>query len=256
VHLPTKTRVAVKIIDIRNEKARERAYHEVSVLKIVGQHKHVVTLQDTEADQDSLYLFMEYAAGGDVYSYIEKNGPLSETISRSVLRQVTSALEYCHSKGVVHHDVKLENMLLLREFEVLLSDFGFSQYYQQVADGEQRKGLTSFSGSPLYLAPEVFALQEHDEQVDVWSLGISLYYMLVGSFPFLANTIAGLEEAVTLHEVKFTQSMNVPPHFQDLIRSFLSKDPSKRTHLPALKHLKWLYEDARPPFLPTGFPRA
>lgn len=81
----------------------------------------MVTLYDTEEDQDSLYLFMEYCpgpllsysfltlSGGDLYNYIEKQGPLTEPMARSFLRQIVSALEFCHGKGYAHHDVKLEN---------------------------------------------------------------------------------------------------------------------------------------------------
>jgi serine/threonine-protein kinase SIK3 len=70
-------------------------------------------MHDTEEEVDFLYLFMEYAPGGDLYNYIERNGTLSETQARPIFRQVVSALEFCHLKGIVHHDVKLENSMAL-----------------------------------------------------------------------------------------------------------------------------------------------
>lgn len=100
----------------------------MSVLKLLGSHKHIVTLHDQEEDQDSLYLFMEYCpgksqfcigsaiSGGDLYNFIEKNGTLTEHLARALLRQLISALEFCHGKGYVHHDVKLENSTHLTSF--------------------------------------------------------------------------------------------------------------------------------------------
>eukprot|EP01127_Copromyxa_protea_P009503 TRINITY_DN2250_c0_g1_i2.p1 TRINITY_DN2250_c0_g1~~TRINITY_DN2250_c0_g1_i2.p1 ORF type:complete len:265 (-),score=28.90 TRINITY_DN2250_c0_g1_i2:111-905(-) len=230
VHIPTSARVAVKIIDIRTERVRVRAHHELQVLRSVGAHKNVVNLHAAEEESDCLYMFLEYAPGGDLWSYIEKNGPVSEYFARSMIQQLVSALEFCHSKGIVHHDVKLENILLVRENEVLLSDFGFSQCF---VEGESRKMVTTYSGSPLYMAPEVFSLQPHDELVDMWSLGICLYYI-------------GLEEAVTFQELRFTPSMNISPSLQDFISQMLTKDPASRVCFSQLKRHKWLQEDTRP----------
>eukprot|EP01126_Amoeba_proteus_P018991 TRINITY_DN196_c0_g1_i5.p1 TRINITY_DN196_c0_g1~~TRINITY_DN196_c0_g1_i5.p1 ORF type:complete len:209 (+),score=44.49 TRINITY_DN196_c0_g1_i5:414-1040(+) len=205
---------------------------------------------------------MEYASDGDLYSHVEKNGPLTEARARKILRQILSALEYCLLKGWVHHDVKLENILLMEEDDIRLSDFGLSQrlppppplppssLQHQVHEGEERRSLLNvFSGSPLYMAPEIFSLQEHDEQVDMWSLGVCLYFMLVGSFPFIADSYPALEESVLFDDVKFTTSMNLSSSVQDLIRLMLSKDPKKRIKFLSVRHHKWLNEDIRPQWL-------
>eukprot|EP01126_Amoeba_proteus_P018988 TRINITY_DN196_c0_g1_i14.p1 TRINITY_DN196_c0_g1~~TRINITY_DN196_c0_g1_i14.p1 ORF type:complete len:122 (+),score=28.93 TRINITY_DN196_c0_g1_i14:755-1120(+) len=105
----------------------------------------------------------------------------------------------------------------MEEDDIRLSDFGLSQrlppppplppssLQHQVHEGEERRSLLNvFSGSPLYMAPEIFSLQEHDEQVDMWSLGVCLYFMLVGSFPFIADSYPALEESVLFDDVKFT----------------------------------------------------
>jgi len=235
VHSRTCQQVAVKIIDLTHPQVRERAFREVEVLREVGKHKNIIALYDSHEEDRYMYLFMEYASGGDLFSYVQRVGPITEVKARYFFKQCVDALAYCHERRVTHHDVKLENMLLSLEQSLRLSDFGLSQRLHPV------EGITSYCGSPLYMAPEVFSLQPHSEQVDLWSLAVSLYVMVSGTFPFVANSYADLEEKVLFHDVPFLYGMS--EQLNDLIQGMLRKDPLKRLTLSAVKLHKWVVEN-------------
>jgi len=235
VHARTSQQVAVKIIDLNQPQVRERAFREAEVLREVGKHKNIIALYDFNEEDRFLYLFMEYASGGDLFSYVKSMGCLSEGKARYFFKQCVDALVFCHERRVAHHDIKLENMLLSLDLSLRLSDFGLSQRLHPV------EGVTSYCGSPLYMAPEVFSLQPHNEQVDVWSLGVSLYVMVSGSFPFVANTYPDLEEKVLFDDVPFLYGLS--EQLNDLIQGMLRKDPLKRMTLAAVKHHKWVVDN-------------
>jgi len=241
VHIPTSMRVAVKIINIGNPKMRERAYNEVKALKAVGNHNHVVRFFGTEEENNGsttfLYLFLELASGGDLCTHIDENGSLTEENARRFMIQLISALNVCHANSIIHRDVKLENILLTKENNLRLSDFGLSAMLPKVEG--QRPFVTSCAGSPLYMAPEVFSLQPHDEKVDIWSLGVCLYYMTVGSYPFIADSYDNLEECVLFEDIKFQPSMRLSSNLQDLLVRMMHKDPEKRISLQAMKQHPW-----------------
>jgi len=185
-----------------------------------------------------LYLFMEYASGGDLFTYVHRLGTLSEGKARYFFKQCVDALAYCHERRVAHHDIKLENMLLTTEQSLRLSDFGLSQKLNPMEGG-----ITSYGGSPLYMAPEVFSLQPHNEQVDVWSLGICLYVMVSGTFPFVANNYTDLEEKVLFDDVP--SIYGISEYLNDLIQGMLRKDPLKRLSLAIIRQHRWVVEKGR-----------
>jgi len=245
-NLRTQETVAVKIIDITQANARERAFRETEVLRDLGKHKHITKLYAEHQDERFLYLFMEYASGGDLFSYVQRHGCLEEARARTFCKQVIEALSHCHERKIAHHDVKLENMLLAIDKTIRLSDFGLSQRMHM------HDGITAFSGSPLYMAPEIFSLQPHNERVDVWSLGICLYVMVTGTFPFVANTYEDLEEKVLFDPVPVF--CGVSEEFTHLLHGLLHKDPQQRLSLAQVRHHKWFKIDERP--APYSSPRS
>lgn len=247
-NLRTQEKVAVKIIDITQTNARERAFREAEVLRDLGKHKHITKLYAEHQDERFLYLFMEYASGGDLFSYVQRHGCLEEAKARTFFKQIIEALSHCHDRNIAHHDVKLENMLLAADKSVRLSDFGLSQRML----GEGVNAINAFSGSPLYMAPEIFSLQPHSERVDVWSLGICLYVMVTGTFPFLANNYEDLEEKVLFDPVPVF--CGVSEEFTHLLHALMHKDPHQRLSLAQVRHHKWFKIDERP--APYASPRS
>uniref|UniRef100_A0A6B2LDH6 non-specific serine/threonine protein kinase n=1 Tax=Arcella intermedia TaxID=1963864 RepID=A0A6B2LDH6_9EUKA len=196
-------------------------------------------MRDVLEEDRFLYIVMEYAPGGDLFTHVQKHGHLSETKARYFFKQMVDAVQFCHEKKIVHHDVKLENMLLqsLPEQSLRLSDFGLSQKIHPT------ESISACCGSPLYMAPEVFSTQPHNELVDVWSLGVCLYVMVSGTFPFVANSYSDLEEKVLFYDPSYL--VGISATCNDLLQGMLRKDPLKRYAMSAIKQHKWVVEGNR-----------
>jgi len=244
VHLPSKRPVAVKILDMAQPLVQQQAIREASILKEIGTHRNIIKLEGQITEGNNLYLFLEYASGGDLYSYLQKKGPLEESVVRHLCRQIVESLWYCQSRSITHHDIKLENILISADQTLRLSDFGLA-----CKIGPQ-EFITFFGGSPLYMAPEVFSQLPHNSQADVWSFAVCLYYMVYGTYPFVASCYEDLEELILFDEVSFP-SAYVSDDLSDLLRKMLVKDPSKRLTIGEIRKHRW-WGESRPASTPRG----
>eukprot|EP00826_Nyctotherus_ovalis_P059438 TRINITY_DN8265_c0_g1_i2.p1 TRINITY_DN8265_c0_g1~~TRINITY_DN8265_c0_g1_i2.p1 ORF type:complete len:382 (+),score=78.88 TRINITY_DN8265_c0_g1_i2:137-1282(+) len=196
---------------------RRNVTREMQILKKLD-HPHVIHLYETIDAPSHLYLVFEHARGGSLYSHIRssQNKKLPESEAKRIFIQIADALRYCHRMGVVHRDLKLENILLDDNKDVKLIDFGFS-----IIAGKSDK-LTLFCGTPSYMAPEIASRKGyHGFPIDVWSLGIILHAMLTGKFPFKGD---GKKELGGGYKAPSDMSLNA----QRLLTKLLSVDPSKR----------------------------
>ncbi|KAL4655402.1 NUAK family SNF1-like kinase 1-like [Arapaima gigas] len=155
-------------------------------------HPNIIRIYEVFESKDKIVIIMEYAKGGELYDYVNAKRRLSETEARKIFRQIASAVHYCHKNGVVHRDLKLENILLDEDFNVKLADFGLSNHYRQ---GEL---LHTYCGSPLYASPEIIkGLPYQGPEVDCWALGVLLYALLYGTMPFDAASYSALTEQIS-----------------------------------------------------------
>ncbi|XP_047418085.1 sperm motility kinase 4A-like [Sciurus carolinensis] len=214
-------------------------------------HPNVIQLFQVIETNRYMYIVMEHAGGGHLRSLVPEPGGLAEEEARRLFREIAGALRHCHEKGIVHLDLKPENVVLDARGQAKLIDFGLST---RVSPGQK---LSRFWGTLLYSAPEV-ALREDYEgpPADVWSLGVVLYFMLTGSRAFLANTAREVRQRVT------EGAYDVPPHLsqgaQSLIREMLTVDPAQRPTLEQVLGHPWLSQGAEaspgpgeaPPLLP------
>lgn len=129
-HMLTSNEVAIKIIDKTqlNPNSLEKLFREVSIMKILN-HPNIVKLYEVIETDKTLYLVMEYVSNGEVFEYLVKNGRMKENIARQKFRQIVSAVQYLHSKKIIHRDLKAENLLLDHNLDVKIVDFGFSNMF-------------------------------------------------------------------------------------------------------------------------------
>jgi serine/threonine-protein kinase NIM1 len=146
---------------------------------------------------------------------------------------VASGLSYLHQLGMIHRDLKAENVFFTGVDRVVVGDFGFAT---RVDSTEQH--LNTFCGSPPYAAPELFVDDHYlGPAVDIWALGVLLYFLVTGSMPFRAPTVASLKAAIL--EGSFSCPASLSPDCDDLIVSMLRRKPSSRASLPEIASHPW-----------------
>lgn len=195
-------------------------------------HPNILRMYGYFYDASKVYLILEYCVGGELYKKLQDKGRFDERNSARMIVQMADALNYCHSKSVIHRDIKPENLLLGKNGEVKLADFGWSVH----APSSRRKTMC---GTLDYLPPEIVKQEEHDEKVDVWSLGILLYEFLVGEPPFDAPSHAATYARIKAVDVKFPYF--VKDDARDLIKRFLVRDPRRRISLDEVRKHPWVH---------------
>ncbi|KAL2439082.1 Serine/threonine-protein kinase ppk16 [Exophiala dermatitidis] len=199
--------------------AREIHHHRQFV------HPHIARLYEVIITETLVWLVLEYCPGDELYNYLCRNGPLSVETVQKIFTQLVGAVAYIHSKSCVHRDLKLENVLLDKNDNVKLCDFGFTREY----DGKASY-LQTFCGTVCYSAPEMLRGEKYaGEKVDVWSLGIILYALLKGELPWDEDDDAATKARILKEDPVY------PDTFPEAAKSLISKLLSKRPlHRPTL----------------------
>ncbi|KAH8401619.1 hypothetical protein KR009_006789 [Drosophila setifemur] len=235
-NIVTKTKVAIKIIDktCLNEEYLSKTFREIAILKSL-RHPHITRLYEVMESQSMIYLVTEYAPNGEIFDHLVANGRMKEPEAARVFTQLVSAVHYCHLRGVVHRDLKAENVLLDKDMNIKLADFGFSNHFEEGAT------LRTWCGSPPYAAPEVFQGLEYDgPKSDIWSLGVVLYALVCGALPFDGKTILELKSRVVLG--KFRIPFFMSQECEQLIRNMLVVEPDRRYTIKQIIKHRWLSE--------------
>jgi len=204
VNISTKEEVAIKRIKKKklNEANRALLENEIRILQQI-KHKRIVGLFDVYETKKSICLIMELCSGGDVFDLVDKEQYLDEVRASALMQQIVEAVDYIHGRGVVHRDLKLENILIVnkklvsKETPVIvkIADFGFATTIKT-----QDALIQGTCGSLNYVAPEVLSAQPYTKACDLWSLGVILYAMLGGYLPFYEEDIGG--RAKTFQKIK------------------------------------------------------
>uniref|UniRef100_A0A182MLI5 Non-specific serine/threonine protein kinase n=1 Tax=Anopheles culicifacies TaxID=139723 RepID=A0A182MLI5_9DIPT len=238
--------VAIKIIDktCLDEENLAKTFREISILKVLH-HPHITRLYEVMESRNKIYLVTEHAAQGEIFDHLVANGRMREEEAARIFSQIVAAVDYCHRKGIVHRDLKAENVLLDTEMNVKLADFGFSNTF---IEGQP---LRTWCGSPPYAAPEVFQGVEYDgPKSDIWSLGVVLYVLVCGALPFDGTTLHDLRSVVVAG--KFRIPFFMSQECEQLIRHMLVVEPERRYTLKQIAHHRWLEQYNSIPMLEAG----
>ncbi|KAI8801989.1 calcium/calmodulin-dependent protein kinase type 1 [Cladochytrium replicatum] len=236
------TKYAVKIIDKSKVKGKEEMLlSEISVIEKLH-HEHLVSLQDKYETERFYYIITDLATGGELFDKIVEKGSYTEKDAASLVRQILRAITYMHSNGIVHRDMKPENILFRDKVSdhILITDFGLSK---AVDEGME---LQTTCGTPNYAAPEILTRKGHGKPVDMWAIGVITYVLLSGYTPFWGDDQASLFQCIMECDYEFDEEnwSQVSSSAKDFIAKLLLVDPEKRlTAEEAMAHV-WLTRDA------------
>ncbi|TFY69360.1 hypothetical protein EVJ58_g468 [Rhodofomes roseus] len=241
VHRLTGTRVAIKQIPKAMSASLTREIHHHRQLH----HPHITQLYEVIATESNIWLVTELCSGGELFDFLAEKGRLNEEEARVIFGQLCLAVAYVHSKGIVHRDLKLENVLLDEHCRLKLGDFGFTREF------ERGILLETFCGTTGYASPEMLMAKKYlGPEVDVWSLGVILYTLLTGTLPFDDDDENVMKEKVIRGEFEDPEWLSDEP--RDLLQSILQTDPDKRATIAQILAHPWFTQGTAVPVDPTA----
>eukprot|EP00127_Corallochytrium_limacisporum_P000022 Clim_evm1s2 gene=Clim_evmTU1s2 len=231
-HRLTNKVVAIKIIS--HESKNSTMDREIQILKHCDHH-NIAKLYEIISAPKHTFLVMEYLSGGELFDYVCDNGVygLSENEARKYFRDVCSAVAYLHSRNIVHRDLKLENLLLDNEGHIKLIDFGLSNFMSKP------ERMNTLCGSPMYMSPEMYIGGQYDgPEQDIWSLGVILYVLVVGRFPFDSP------ESIMMGRYQVPEGISVA--CEDLMEGMLRTDVTERSTMQEILMHSWVNKGLDP----------
>lgn len=212
-----------------------RPYQKEKILREIDLHrplvnKNVVRLHDFFGDSDNIYIILEYCPRKSLVHLLKQRGQLTESEVRHLMRQLAEGVQYTHSQGVVHRDLKLGNMLLAEDLRLKIADFGLATRLSSEVSKKY-----AVCGTPNYIAPEVLKMQGHGFAADVWAMGCIMYAMLVGYPPFETSTLSETYQRIMRNAYILPSAISESA--RSLITAMLHPDPESRpTVAQVLQH--------------------
>ena len=227
MHKITKFKYAIKIYtkeSLLDPQKRSTVKNEINILKQLN-HNNIMKLYEVINCPKYLYLVLEYIKGISLLELIksEKCHYIEQNRAIKLFIQIVKAVSYCQSKNINHRDIKLENILILEDDTIKLIDFGFA--VKSSKDTYQKL----LCGTPSYMPPEIVNKEKYIAQYsDVWSLGVLLYTMLYGRFPFRAKEDEKLFKLINRCHVIFPDNIEVDAYIKNLIKKIINFNPKLR----------------------------
>ncbi|KAF7837957.1 CBL-interacting serine/threonine-protein kinase 4-like [Senna tora] len=235
--------VAVKIIDkvIMGAAMESLVIREIDAMRRLQHHPNILKIHEVMASKTKIYLVVEFAPGGELGTRIVKKGRIPEPLARRYFQQVVSALRFCHGNGVAHRDIKPQNLLLDKDGDVKVSDFGLSALPEQLNNGL----LKTACGTPCFTAPEILHHRRYDgSKADAWSCGVLLYVMLTGYLPFNDSNMPMMFRRINSRSYVFPAYIS--GRARSVIHNLLHPDPLHRMSLEDLFGNPWFMTSLRP----------
>ena len=230
--------VTIKIIDKTDETKNEEELvrYEIDILKFCH-HKNIVHLIDYFETIENIIIILNYIEGNTLGEYLKNNNfNFKESKIANIVLQIANGIKYLHKFGIIHRDLKPDNIMITQNnSEVKIMDFGLSK----IASKEEK--LVEGFGTLYYAAPEIIQNMPYNKEVDVWSLGVILYYMFTGCYPFMGKEEDEIEDKIINEPVEFKDGEweVISDKVQDLIRKCLEKNPEERITIDDFINHPW-----------------
>ncbi|MCL7051320.1 hypothetical protein MKW94_005917 [Papaver nudicaule] len=224
-----------------SETAMSDVLREVLIMKMLD-HPNIVSLIEVMDDPntDHFYMVLEYVEGKWAPEGSGASGGLEETTVRKYLRDIVAGLIYLHAHNVVHGDIKPDNLLVTGSGVVKIADFSVSQVFEDENDELRRS-----PGTPVFTAPECWSgVTYHGKAADTWALGVTLYYMVFGKYPFTGDTMLETYDEIVNNPMIIPGEIN--SQLKNLLEGILCKDPQYRLTLSAIVEHPWVLGEEGP----------
>ncbi|MEK5039595.1 Stk1 family PASTA domain-containing Ser/Thr kinase [Sporosarcina sp. FSL K6-3457] len=220
--------VAIKVLnyDFANEEELKRRFQREALSATSLTHPHIVDIFDVGEEGELLYLVMEYVEGQTLKKFIQTNGPLAPKQALPIMRQLVSAISNAHHNGIVHRDIKPQNILMDAEGNLKITDFGIAMALSATAHTK----TNSVIGTVHYLSPEQARGGMATKKSDIYSLGIVFYELLTGELPFSAETAVAIALKHLQEETPSVRELfpSIPQSVENIILKATTKDAGHR----------------------------
>ena len=220
---------AAKIIPKKSlvkSRAKQKLISEIKIHKSLH-HPNIVAFEHYFEDSENVYLLIEICHNQTLNELLKRRKKLTELEVQCYAVQIIKALKYLHSHRVIHRDLKLGNLFISEKMEIKVGDFGLATKLE--FDGERKRTVC---GTPNYIAPEILEGKTgHSYEVDIWSLGVIMYTLIIGKPPFETNNVKETYKRIKIGNYSFPENAVISEPAKDLIQNILALDPHKRPKL-------------------------